>query len=321
MVTKHNTIFKFVPQQEAWVIERMGKYHRVLEPGPCMLFPILDKISYVQSLKEKAVDISHQTAITLDNVTIQLDGVLYIKIFDAYKASYGVDDVVRAVSQLSQTAMRSEIGQMTLQQVLRERQTININVSTAINEASTDWGITCLRHEIKDITPPREVEDAMHRQVSAERSKRAEILQSEGHRVAAVNKAEADKQTAILASEGQRQAASNRAEGDRKAAILAAEAAKQASILSAEGTAQGLNEIADALSSTAGGKDALALQLAQQYVEAFGKLAKEGTSVVVPAQLNDIGGMIAGGLSIFDNVRSDSLNGPSKVAPKLMNGH
>ena len=315
MGKRTNTIIRFVPQQEAWVIERMGKYHRVVEAGPCVLFPLLDNVSYVQTLKERAVDVLQQTAITLDNVTIQLDGVLYIKVIDPYKASYGVDNVSYAVSQLAQTAMRSEIGKMSLQQVLRERQTVNVNVSSAINEASGSWGVRCLRHEIKDIRPPKEVEDAMHRQVSAERSKRAEILQSEGHRLAAINNAEAEKQRSILASEGQRQAAANRAQGERQASILAAEAAKQASVLNAEGTAQGLEEISRAIASTPGGKDALALQLAQQYVAAFGNLAKEGTSVVVPAQLNDIGGMITGGMSIFDNV---SRNGQSSMP--IMNG-
>lgn len=265
-----NTVVKFVPQQQAWVVERMGKFHRVLEPGVNFLIPFIDRIQYVQSLKESAVQIDNQAAITSDNVTLHLDGVLYVKVFDPYRASYGVDEAQYAITQLAQTAMRSEIGKLTLQDVLRERQTLNELITATINEAADAWGIKCLRYEIKDIQPPKDVLEAMHRQVSSERAKRAEILESEGHRQAAVNRAEGEKQM---------------------------------NVLNAEGVARSIELIAKAIRENELGKDAVSLQLAQQYIDAFGKLAKEGTSVVVPAKLDDIGGMVAGGVSIFDAIR------------------
>lgn len=254
-----NTVVKFVPQQQAWVVERMGKFHRILKPGIAFLAPFIDRISYVQNLKETAVEVPRQSAITADNVTLDMDGVLYVRVLDPFKASYGVEDAQYAVSQLAQTTMRSEIGKLTLQQVLKERQSLNSSITESINEASDDWGVSCLRYEIKDIRPPSSVVDAMHRQVSAERSKRAEILESEGHR--------------------------------------------QAVILAADATAEGLRKVAQAIELSPKGPDAVSLQLADKYIESFGKLAKEGTGVVVPAQLGDIGAMVAGGLSIFDRVR------------------
>ncbi|PRT52855.1 Uncharacterized protein C16G5.07c [Wickerhamiella sorbophila] len=264
-----NTVVKFVPQQQAWVVERMGRFNRILQPGLAVLVPFLDKIAYVKSLKENAVEVPRQSAITSDNVTLEMDGILYVRIFDAYKASYGVEDAEYAISQLAQTTMRSEIGQLTLDHVLRERQQLNLNITAAINEAAKEWGITCLRYEIKDIHPPNEVLEAMHRQVSAERSKRAEILESEGHRQAAINKAEGTKQSIILA---------------------------------AEATAQGIRQVADAIAASPQGRDAVSLQVADRYVDAFGKLAKESNTVVIPQNLGDMGSMIAGGMAIFDKV-------------------
>lgn len=266
-----NLLIRFVPQQEAWVVERMGKFSRVLSPGAALLFPFLDKIRYVQSLKEQAVQIEQQSAITMDNVTLHLDGVLYVKVTDPYRASYGVEDANYAVSQLAQTAMRSEIGRLSLQQVLRERQELNERITATINEAAQAWGVICLRYEIKDIRPPRDVLDAMHRQVSAERAKRAEILESEGHLQATINRAEGEKQTTVL---------------------------------QAQGVAQSIAYIAKAISENEQGKDAVTLQVANSYIHAFEKLAKEGTSVVVPAKLDDMGGMVASGLSIFDSIKS-----------------
>lgn len=264
-----NTVVKFVPQQQAWVVERMGRFSRILQPGLAILVPFLDKIAYVKSLKENAVEVPRQSAITSDNVTLEMDGILYVRIFDAYKASYGVEDAEYAISQLAQTTMRSEIGQLTLDHVLRERQQLNLNITAAINDAAREWGITCLRYEIKDIHPPNEVLEAMHRQVSAERSKRAEILESEGHRQAAINKAEGTKQSIILA---------------------------------AEATAQGIRKVADAIAASPHGRDAVSLQVADRYVDAFGKLAKESNTVVIPQNLGDMGSMIAGGMAIFDKV-------------------
>lgn len=251
-------------------MERMGKFNRVLNPGLAILMPFVDRVAYVQSLKENAVEIPTQSAITADNVTLQIDGILYVKVYDPYKASYGVEQAEYAVSQLAQTAMRSEIGQLSLDNVLRERQQLNHNISSAINEAATDWGIRCLRYEIKDIHPPEQVLQAMHQQVSAERSKRAAILESEGKMQAEINKAEGTKQRIIR---------------------------------EADATAQGLRTIAAAIGDK-NGQDAVALQVADRYVEAFGKLAKETNTVIVPANLGDVGGFIASGLTIFDKVKA-----------------
>ena len=291
-----NTVIRFVPQQTAWVVERMGKFHRILEPGLAILMPFLDKIQYVQSLKEAAIEIPSQSAITSDNVTLEMDGVLYIKVIDAYKASYGVEDAEYAISQLAQTTMRSEIGQLTLDHVLKERQNLNHNITSALNEAANDWGIKCLRYEIKDIHPPQNVLEAMHRQVSAERSKRAEILDSEGHRQSAINIAEGEKTSKILASEAVKLQSINEANGESEAILLKAKA-----------TAEGLKHIARAIEETPGGRDAVALQVAEHYVEAFGKLAKESNTVVVPAGLGDMGSLIASGLGIYSKV-NDTLN-------------
>jgi regulator of protease activity HflC (stomatin/prohibitin superfamily) len=177
-----NTIVKFVPQQEAWIVERMGRFNKVLEPGLAILLPVIDQVRYVQNLKEVAVEVPSQSAITQDNVTLELDGVLYYRIIDPYKASYGVEDAEYAVTQLAQTTMRAEIGRLSLDRTLAERSQLNANIVEAMNAASRDWGIKCLRYEIRDIHPPENVVTAMHQQVSAERRKRAEILESEGQR-------------------------------------------------------------------------------------------------------------------------------------------
>ncbi|ODV94862.1 hypothetical protein PACTADRAFT_50716 [Pachysolen tannophilus NRRL Y-2460] len=271
----------------------MGKFNRVLNPGLAILIPILDKIQYVQSLKETAVEVPSQSAITADNVTLEMDGVLYIKVIDPYKASYGVEDAEYAISQLAQTTMRSEIGQLTLDHCLRERQSLNNNITAVLNEAAKDWGIECLRYEIRDIHPPANVLEAMHRQVSAERSKRAEILDSEGHRQSAINIAEGAKESQILASEAEKQEQINNAAGEAEAILLRAKA-----------NAEGIRQIAKAIRETPGGRDAVALQVAEKYVDAFGKLAKESNTIVVPAGLNDMGSWMATGLSIYDKLAS-----------------
>jgi regulator of protease activity HflC (stomatin/prohibitin superfamily) len=287
-----NTIVKFVPQQTAWIVERMGRFSRVLEPGLAVLVPIIDRIAYVKSLKENAMEIPSQSAITADNVTLDLDGVLYTRVFDPYKASYGVEDADYAISQLAQTTMRSEIGQLTLDHVLKERATLNTNITQAINEAAADWGVRCLRYEIRDIHAPAPVVEAMHRQVTAERSKRAEILESEGQRQSAINIAEGRKQSVILASEALKSEQINTAAGEAEAITLKATA-----------TAQGIDSVA---TSIARGGDsaqgALSLRVAEQYVDAFGKLAKEGTSVVVPGNVGDMGQMIATAMGVFKTV-------------------
>ncbi|KAG4302953.1 hypothetical protein PCANB_000806 [Pneumocystis canis] len=286
-----NTIFKFVPQQEAWIVERMGKFSRVLQPGLAILVPFLDKIKYVKSLKEIAMEIPSQSAITLDNVTLELDGVLYVRILDPYKACYGVEDAEYAVAQLAQTTMRSEIGQLALDHVLKERQMLNVNITEAINEAAADWGIKCLRYEIRDIHPPQNVLLAMHRQVSAERSKRAEILESEGQRQSCINIAEGQKQSQILNSEAIKQESINKATGEAEAILLKAAA-----------TAKGISAIASVLSENPMGMDAVNLRIAEKYVNAFGNLAKESTSIIVPSNLNDINSMVAQALTVINKL-------------------
>lgn len=287
-----NTIVRFVPQQTAWIVERMGRFNRILEPGLAILIPFIDRIAYVKSLKEAAIEIPSQSAITADNVTLELDGVLYTRVFDAYKASYGVEDADYAISQLAQTTMRSEIGQLSLDHVLKERANLNANITAAINEAAQDWGITCLRYEIRDIHAPEPVVEAMHRQVTAERSKRAEILESEGQRQSAINIAEGKKQSVILASEALRAEQINMASGEAEAILLKAQA-----------TANGIDAVAR---SIAQGKDAaqgaVSLSVAEKYVDAFANLAKESTSVIVPGNVGDIGGMIASAMAVYGKV-------------------
>ncbi|GBF67179.1 hypothetical protein TMEN_9902 [Trichophyton mentagrophytes] len=287
-----NTIIRFVPQQTAWIVERMGKFNRILEPGLAILVPFLDRIAYVKSLKEAAIEIPSQNAITADNVTLELDGVLYTRVFDAYKASYGVEDAEYAISQLAQTTMRSEIGQLTLDHVLKERAVLNTNITQAINEAAQDWGVTCLRYEIRDIHAPEGVVEAMHRQVTAERSKRAEILDSEGQRQSAINIAEGRKQSVILASEAMKSEQINKAMGEAEAIRLRAEA-----------TARGIDAVATAIrEGQEAASGAISLSVAEKYVDAFSKLAKEGTAVVVPGNVGDMGGMIASAMAVYGKV-------------------
>ncbi|KAH6647714.1 SPFH domain/Band 7 family protein [Truncatella angustata] len=287
-----NTVIRFVPQQTAWIVERMGKFNRILPPGLTVLMPFIDRIAYVKSLKEQAFEIPSQSAITADNVTLELDGVLYTRVFDAYKASYGVEDAEYAISQLAQTTMRSEIGQLSLDHVLKERAALNTNITAAINEAAQAWGVTCLRYEIRDIHAPAAVVEAMHRQVTAERSKRAEILESEGQRQSAINIAEGKKQSVILASEALRAEQINRADGESQAILMKAKA-----------SAAGIDAIAGSIE--AGGsaaQGAVSLSVAEKYVDAFGKLARESTAIVVPGNVGDLGGMIATGLSVYGKV-------------------
>ncbi|KAJ1720014.1 Stomatin [Coemansia erecta] len=296
-----NTVVKFVPQQEAWVVERMGRFARILEPGLAILIPFLDRISYTQSLKEVAVEIPTQSAITMDNVTLELDGVLYYRVVDPYKASYGVANAEFSIMQLAQTTMRAEIGQMTLDTTLAERNTLNHNIVQAINHASESWGIACLRYEIRDIHPPAKVVEAMHSQVSAERSKRAQILESEGERQAAINVAEGAKQAQILASEAIKAEQINRALGE-------AEAIRQ----TAFAEAQAIERVARAISESEAGEMAAGLHVAQQYVEAFGNIAKEANTIVVPASANDAASMVSQAMAVFSSITANN----KKLMPK-----
>ena len=270
-----------VPQQSAYVVERLGKYSDTLNAGFHILLPFIDTIRYRHSLKETAVDIPEQVCITRDNVQVAVDGVLYLKVLNPERASYGISDYHFALSQLAQTTLRSEIGKIELDRTFEMRTNINIQVVNELDKASDPWGVKVLRYEIKNITPPKDVLNAMEKQMRAEREKRALILTSEGERDAAINQAEGGKQQVIKASEAKKQQQINEAEG-AAAAILAI----------AQATAEGLRKVADAV-QTPGGQQAVQLRVAEQYITQFGELAKTNNTLILPASVSDVGSMIA----------------------------
>ena len=270
-----------VPQQNAYIVERLGRYNRNLDAGFHILIPFLDKIRYRHSLKEQALDVPEQICITRDNVQVAVDGVLYLQVRDAKRASYGIENFYFAVSQLAQTTLRSEMGKIDLDRTFEERTNINTQVVTELDKACEPWGIKVLRYEIKNITPPKDVLAAMEKQMRAEREKRAVILQSEGQRDAAINTAEGEKQHAIKKSEAVKQQQINEAEGE-SAAILSV----------AQATSEGILKVARAIQEP-GGLEALQLRVAQEYIAQFGNLAKAGNSLIVPANLSDVSSMIA----------------------------
>ncbi|XP_044148545.1 stomatin-like protein 2, mitochondrial [Bufo gargarizans] len=295
-----NTAILFVPQQEAWVVERMGRFHRILEPGLNLLIPFLDRIRYVQSLKEIVINVPEQSAVSLDNVSLQIDGVLYLRVMDPYKASYGVEDPEYAVTQLAQTTMRSELGKLTLDKVFRERESLNSNIVCAINQASDYWGIKCLRYEIKDIHVPPKVRDAMQMQVEAERRKRAMVLESEGTRESAINVAEGQKQSQILASEAERAEKINYAAGEANAILAKAKARGEA-----------IRLVADALTQQHGDA-AASLSIAEQYVTAFSNLAKDSNTILLPANTGDVTSMVTQAMGIYSTLSKNlQQNSPS----------
>lgn len=272
--------FVVVPQQSAFVIERLGKFRQVLKPGLHFLIPLIDKIGYVHSLKEEASIVSNQSAITKDNVTIQLDGILYIRVEDAFDASYGVENPTYAITQLAQTTMRSELGKLTLDETFLEREALNQAITTTLNTAASSWGIKCMRYEIRDIVVPSNIRSAMERQAEAERRKRADILQSEGERQREINVSEGKKQAVILQAQGEAEAVVKRAEA----------------------TATGLKLVSQAIEGT-GGRHAVAMMLAEQYVSEFGKLAKETNTIVLPANPGDVSTMVAQALAQFSAIK------------------
>ena len=270
-----------VPQQNAYVVEYLGKYRKTMQAGFHILIPFVERIAYRHNLKERAVDIPEQICITRDNVQVGVDGVLYIKVLDAQRASYGIGDFIFAISQLAQTTLRSEIGKIVLDRTFEERGTINASVVMELDKASDPWGVKVLRYEIKNINPPQDVLSAMEKQMRAEREKRAVILTSEGERDAKINEAEGGKQQVIKESEASKQQKINEAEGEAEAILTVSTA-----------TAEGLRRVADALQTT-GGDRAMQLRIAEQYIEEFGRLAKTGNTFVVPSNLSDIASMIA----------------------------
>ena len=276
-----------VPQQSAFVVERLGRYHATMNAGFHLLMPFVDVIRYRHSLKETAWDIAAQVCITRDNVQVGVDGILYLKVLNPERASYGISDYLFAITQLAQTTLRSEVGKIDLDRTFEERGTINTQVVSELDKASEAWGVKVLRYEIKNITPPQDVLAAMEKQMRAEREKRAVILTSEGQRDAAINNAEGAKQQVIKASEASRQQQINEAEGQAQAILAVATA-----------TAEGIRRVADAI-RTDGGMEAVQLRVAEQYVEQFGNLAKNTTSVIVPASVSDLAGMIAAAMKVF----------------------
>jgi regulator of protease activity HflC (stomatin/prohibitin superfamily) len=289
-------IVRVVPQQQAWVVERLGKYSGTLDAGLHILVPFFDVVRYKHSLKEIALDVPEQICITKDNVQVGVDGVLYFKILNPERASYGISDYTYAISQLAQTNLRSEIGKIDLDRTFEERTNINLSVVSEVDKASEAWGVKVLRYEIKNINPPQDVLAAMEKQMRAEREKRAVVLQSEGERDAAVNNAEGQKQQVIKASEAKRQSQINESEGSAQATLAIATA-----------TAEGIRRVAEVIKMP-GGYEAMQLRLAEQYIKEFGNLAKSGTSMVVPANVSDVTSMLKMAMGVIK---------PGPEAPKI----
>jgi len=279
-----------VPQRSEFVIERLGKFRKTLTAGFHILIPFFDKVAYKRVLKEEPIDIAAQTCITADNVTLEVDGILYLQVVDSMKSAYGIDDYHFAASQLAQTSLRSAIGKITLDSTFEARETLNGQVVEALDQAAMNWGVKVLRYEIKDIQPPRTVLEAMEKQMKAEREKRAEIARSEGQKQAIINKAEGDRAEAISLSEGEKMKRINEADGRAQEILRVAEA-----------TAEGIRKVAEALSSP-GGQEAASLDVAKKYLDQFGKLAKENNTMIIPSNLGDVSSMVASAMATLKHV-------------------
>ena len=284
---------KIVPQRAAFIVERLGKYSQTLEAGFHMLIPFVDKVAYKHSLKEQALDVAAQICITKDNVSVEVDGILYVQVIDPMRASYGINNFQYAVTQLAQTTMRSVIGKLELDRTFEERDTINISIIEAVDHASEPWGVKVTRYEVKNIVPPQSIKDAMEKQMRAEREKRALIAESEGDKFAKINRAEGDKQEMIARSEGEKLKRVNEASG---------KATEIESIAFA--TAKGIREIANAINDE-GGMEAVKLRVAEQYITEFGKLAKTNNTVIIPSNLSDVSGLIATAMTIMDSKKGN----------------
>ncbi len=279
-----------VPQRSEFVVQRLGKYRTTLTAGFHILFPFFDIVAYKRSLKEEPIDIGAQTCITADNVTLEIDGILYLQVVNSKMSAYGIDNYHFAATQLAQTSLRSAIGKISLDNTFEARETLNGQVVLALDEAASNWGIKVLRYEIKDIQPPQTVLEAMEKQMKAEREKRAEIARSEGEKQATLNRAEGDRGEAIFLSEGEKTKRINEAEGRAQEILKVAEA-----------TAEGIRKVGEALASP-GGKEAANLEVAKQYLNEFGKLAKENNTMIVPGNLTNLSGMVASAMATFEHV-------------------
>ncbi len=279
---------RIVPQKQAWIVERLGKYHVTLQAGFHILMPFIDKVAYKVGLKEVALDVPPQQCVTRDNITVEIDGLLYLQVVDPVRASYGISNYIFACTQLAQTTLRSEVGKLELDRTFEERTSINAAICSEVDKASDPWGVKITRYEIKTITPPPSVLDAMEKQMRAEREKRAAIAESEGDRQSRINRADGEKQEAIAKSEGEKAKRINEAEG-RAAEIQ----------LVAEATAKGIREIAAAIVGEEGGRDAMNLRLAEQYISEFGKLAKAGNTMILPTDLANVAGFIKAASSVL----------------------
>ena len=272
---------KVVPQREEWIVQRLGKYNRTLDAGLKILVPVIDQVAYKHTLKEQTFDVASQSCITKDNISVEIDGVLYMQVNDARAASYGVENYFIAISQLAQTTLRSEIGKIDLDRTFEERDTINARVVDAVDRAAEPWGVKILRYEIKDITPPASVRDALEKQMRAERERRAVVAESEGERQARINVSEGDRQETINLSEAEKLKQINEAEGRAQEIKLVAEA-----------TAAGIRDVASALTEN-GGREAVNLRIAEQWGSQFGQLAKTNNTMIVPAQLGDVATLVS----------------------------
>ena len=278
---------KIVPQQHAWVVERLGKYDRTLTPGLSFVVPFVDRVAYQHSLKEVPLDVPSQVCITRDNTQLQVDGIIYYQITDPMRASYGSSNYVFAITQLAQTLLRSVIGKMELDKTFEERNQINAAVVSALDEAAMNWGVKVLRYEIKDLTPPAEILRSMQAQITAEREKRALIAASEGRKQEQINIATGEREAFIARSEGQRQAEINKAHGEAAAIIAVADA-----------SAEAIRKIAEAIQSP-GGEQAVQLKVAEKAVEAFAQLARTNNTMIVPGNMSEIGGLIATAMALI----------------------
>ena len=280
---------RIVPQKQAFIIERLGKYSTTLEAGFHVLMPFVDRVAYRHTLKEQAIDVPPQQCITKDNIAVEVDGILYMQVVDAKKASYGIDNYRFASTQLAQKTMRSVMGKLDLDKTFEERDQLNCVTVAAVDKASDPWGIKVTRYEVKNILPPQSIKDAMEKQMRAEREKRASIAESEGDRQAKINRAEGDRQETIARSEGEKQRRINEAEGR---AIEIQQVAKA--------TAEGIRKIAAAINDK-GGADAVNLRIAEQYLQEFGNLAKTNNTMIIPSNLADIAGVIKAASSVLSH--------------------